>query len=226
MLFRDNFQNAETWQTLVDFNELDKLLGKRDRLSLKDITLENIHPHEGEKAPNYEVLIRRDPKWGIIITAFLSKPTLEEGYFVYKAVELVEKRPDKSLISIIRLQNKCQNYWHLTGLIEKSIYNEYKEDIVLVGDIKVTRDGGYEMVDLIARDDEDGTNRNVYENPKYNLHCSLDDDNLWKIPGISKLMDYINSHELYNMIVEFIVYDCKVGVRKENVVIVELRSNY
>lgn len=105
-------------------------------------------------------------------------------------------------------------------------YNEYKEDIVLVGDIKVTRDGGYEMVDLIARDDEDGTNRNVYENPKYNLHCSLDDDNLWKIPGISKLMDYINSHELYNMIVEFIVYDCKVGVRKENVVIVELRSNY
>lgn len=130
LLFRDNFQNAETWQTLVDFNELDKLLGKRDRLSLKDITLENIHPHEGEKAPNYEVLIRRDPKWGIIITAFLSEPTLEEGYFVYKAVELVEKRPDKSLISIIRLQNKCQNYWHLTGLIEKSIYNEYKEGCI------------------------------------------------------------------------------------------------
>lgn len=105
-------------------------------------------------------------------------------------------------------------------------YNEYKEDIVLVGDIKVTRDGFRESVDLIARDDEEGTNRNVYDNPKYNLHTSLDDDKIWNIPGFSKLMSYISDHELYNMIVEFIVYDCKVGVNKENVVISEIRTDY
>ena len=105
-------------------------------------------------------------------------------------------------------------------------YNEFKENIVLVGDIKVTRDGVRESVDLIARDDEEGTNRNVYDNPKYNLHTSLDDDKVWKIPGFSKLMSYISEHELYNMIIEFIVYDCKVGINKENVVIAEIRTDY
>lgn len=105
-------------------------------------------------------------------------------------------------------------------------YNEYKEDIVLVGDVKVTRDGFREAIDLIARDDEEGTNRNVYDNPKYNIHTSLDDDKVWRIPGFSKLMAYISEHELYNMIIEFIVYDCKVGINKENVVIVEIRTDY
>lgn len=105
-------------------------------------------------------------------------------------------------------------------------YNPYKEDIVLVGDVKVTKDGFQDMIDLIARDDEEGTNRNVYENPKYNLHTTLDDEKLWEIPGFTKLMDYISTHELYNMIVEFIIYDCKLGVKKENVVIVEIRTDY
>ena len=130
LLFRDSFQAAETWQTLIDFKQLDSLLGKQDRVVLKDITLENLHPHKGEIAPIYEVLIRRDPKWGIILTAFLSKPSLEDGYFVYKGVELVEKRPNKSLITIIRMQNKCHDYWHLTHIIEQSINNEYKDGLV------------------------------------------------------------------------------------------------
>ena len=104
--------------------------------------------------------------------------------------------------------------------------NPYKEDIVLLGDICVKRDGSSEMVDITARDDEEATHRNVYENPKYNLHASLEDDRPWKLPGFSKLMRYISEHELYNIIVEFVVYACKVGVHKENVAIIEVRTTY
>lgn len=104
-------------------------------------------------------------------------------------------------------------------------YNEYKEDIVLVGDIKVTR-GFVDVVDLSARSDSEATQRNIYENPQYNMHCSLDDEKLWKVPGIAKIMSYISEHELYNLVVEFIVYDCKLGTNKENVIINELRSAY
>ena len=104
-------------------------------------------------------------------------------------------------------------------------YNEFKDDIILVGDIKVTR-GIVDIVDLSARTDSDATQRNIYENPQYNLHCSLEEEKLWKIPGISKILSYIADHELYNIIVEFIVYDCKLGVYKENIIINELRSNY
>ena len=105
-------------------------------------------------------------------------------------------------------------------------FRPYKEDIVLLGDIIVKREGGTEMVDITARDDEEATHRNIYENPKYNLHASLEDDRLWKLPGFSKLMRYISDHELYNVIIEFSVYDCKLGINKENVVISELRTVY
>ena len=39
-------------------------------------------------------------------------------------------------------------------------------------------------------------------------------------------MRYISDHELYDVIVEFQVYDIKLGINKENVVITELRTGY
>ena len=105
-------------------------------------------------------------------------------------------------------------------------YNEYKEDIVLVGDIIVHKNGGNESLDLTARTDTEATHRNIYENPEYNLHASIEEDRVWKIPGFSKIMRYISDHELYNVIIEFSVYDCRIGVNKENVVISELRTGY
>lgn len=105
-------------------------------------------------------------------------------------------------------------------------YNPYKENIVLVGDIKVHKGYDGESVDLTARTDTEATHRNIYENPQYNLHASLDDDKVWKIPGFSKIMRYIIDHELYDVIVEFAVYDCKLGINNENVVVTELRTSY
>ncbi len=105
-------------------------------------------------------------------------------------------------------------------------YRPYKEDIILVGDIKVHRGLGADTVDLTARTDSEATQRNIYENPEYNLHTSIEDNKLWDIPGFSKIMRYISDHELYDVIVEFSVYDCKIGINKENVVISELRTGY
>lgn len=105
-------------------------------------------------------------------------------------------------------------------------YNEYKDDIVLVGDIIIHKDLYSQTVDITARDDVEATHRNIYDNPKYNLHTSIEDDKLWRIPGISKIMRYISDNELYNVIIEFSVYDCKIGIKKDNVVISELRTGY
>lgn len=104
--------------------------------------------------------------------------------------------------------------------------NEYNEDVVLVGDIKVKREYGCDTVDITARSDAQATHRNIYENPEYNMHTNLEDDRLWKIPGFSKVMAYITEHELYNLVVEFTLYDCPVGVNKEKIAIFELRSEY
>ena len=103
-------------------------------------------------------------------------------------------------------------------------YRPYKEDIVLVGDIKISK--GLGTVDITARIDSEATSRNIYEKPDYNMHASLDEDRVWKIPGFDKIARYISEHELYDVIVEFGVYSCKLGVKKENVVISEIRTGF
>ena len=147
----------------------------------------------------------------------------------YKAKEFVLRNTDKAdgdffFVSSFEEAKKLLHNFDKSLTVGVS-YNQYKSHIVLVGDVKVSK-SYIEMVDLVARDDEDGTNRNVYENPKYNLHVSLDDEKIWGIPGFSKLMDYISNHELYDLIIEFIVYDKKVGIKKDYVVICEIRSSY
>lgn len=116
------------------------------------------------------------------------------------------------------------NYYDLVTIVVS--WNEYKEDIVLLGDIKVKKGYSSDEVDITARTDINATHRNIYENPKYNLHTNLEDDRLWNIPGFSKLIKYIVDHDLYDLVIEFIVYDCPVGIKKEKIVIAELRSEY
>jgi len=151
----------------------------------------------------------------------------------------IEKYPAKEYI--LRSANKAKGEFYFVNnfqeakeklsLFDKEVtigvsYNEYKEDIVLVGDIIVHRNGGIETLDLTARTDTEATHRNIYEKPEYNLHASLEEDIVWRIPGFSKIMRYISDHELYNVIIEFSVYDCRIGINKENVVISELRTGY
>lgn len=105
-------------------------------------------------------------------------------------------------------------------------FRPYKEDIVLLGDVCVSRKASGDEIDITATTQTDGTHRGVYENPEFNIHASLDEDRVWKIPGFSKIMRYISDHELYDVIIEFAVYDIKVGIKKENVLISELRTSY
>lgn len=105
-------------------------------------------------------------------------------------------------------------------------FNNLKEDLVLLGDITVKKGFDSDIVDITARSDKEATHRNIYEKPEFNFHTNLNDDKLWNIPGFSKLIKYITDHELYDVIVEFIVFDCPVGNKKEKVAICELRSEF
>ena len=168
------------------------------------------------------------------------------NYFPLDAFEVEDKEGVKNFMEkypakeyVLRSVNKAKGEFYFVENFQQALeklplfdrevtiavsYNEYKEDIVLVGDVIVH--SGNHTIDLTARTDTDATHRNIYENPKYNLHTSLEDDKIWDIPGFSKIMRYISDHELYDVIIEFSVYDCRIGVNKENVVISELRTGY
>ncbi len=148
----------------------------------------------------------------------------------YPSQEYVMRSPNKTNANFFYVKDfedikEHLKYFSNEVTIDVS-YRPYKDFIILVGDIKVHKGYGADIVDLTARTDSEATQRNIYENPKYNLHTNLDDDKLWDIPGFSKIIKYITEHELYDVIVEFSVYDCKIGINKENVVISELRTAY
>lgn len=105
-------------------------------------------------------------------------------------------------------------------------YNPYKNNLVLVGDIKIERTDGKVKVSLTARADKNATHRNIYEKPKYNFYCDIEDDLLWNIKGCDKILKYVVDHELLGSIVEFAVYNVKLGINNEDVVISEIRTNY
>lgn len=59
-------------------------------------------------------------------------------------------------------------------------------------------------------------------------HWTLNPNDLIKkkysIAGLNKVIDYICCHELFNVIVEFSMYDVPVGVNQENLIIWEIRN--
>ncbi len=95
-------------------------------------------------------------------------------------------------------------------------------DRVLLGDIYVKDN----FVTLSASTSKDANHRNIYDRPEISLSTELFDDKLWDVPGFEKLIDYINTHNLYGIVVEFAIFRNKVGTMHDNVVIIELRSDY
>ena len=146
------------------------------------------------------------------------------------APEYVLRDPEKAsgkfffVKSLEECKAKLENYESKVTICVS--YNGYKDDLVLLGDIIVKNEFGNDVVDITARSDRDATHRNVYEKPEFNYHTNLEDERLWNIPGFTKLMRYISEHELYDVIVEFAVFDCPVGNKREQVAVCELRSEY
>ena len=93
---------------------------------------------------------------------------------------------------------------------------------VLLGDIMISNN----RVIIGARNDAASHHRNIYENPCINLDTEWDDKRLWRVDGVEKVFNYLLSKNILDVVVEFVVYDKKVGVNQDNVLIVELRSKY
>lgn len=96
------------------------------------------------------------------------------------------------------------------------------DNIVLLGEVYLTK----ESVIIVGGNDKDIHHRNVYEKATINKSTTLNDKSIWKVEGVEEIITYLITHNLYDVIVEYVVYDKPVGVNKEKVLIVELRSNY
>lgn len=100
----------------------------------------------------------------------------------------------------------------------------FKNSQILTGDIQVFQDG---RIYAILSCDPEASVRDAYARPDFNISTDIfDDKTLCKIPGFDFLLNYIFEHNLFDVIIEFSLFNTNVGVKKEKIVIFELRTNY
>lgn len=143
------------------------------------------------------------------------------------------------LYFFIRDMEKSQGLWFLVNedaIMDKLDHYSGKFSIAvagfnygqpcLVGDVYLSLDLNTLLFAL--SDNPEDTPRSARNEPKWYKNTSyfeferyIDD-----IPFFDNIIDYIFLHALFDVYVEFAVYDREVGINHEKVVIFELRTNY
>jgi len=99
----------------------------------------------------------------------------------------------------------------------------YVDNQLLVGEIEFLSNG---EVFAILSLDPTASVRDAINNPDFNLKTNIFDKRLSSIPHFDFIYKYISDNDLYNIIVEFALFDKDVGINKEKIIIYELRTNY
>lgn len=99
----------------------------------------------------------------------------------------------------------------------------YVENQLLVGEIEILSNG---EVYATLSVDPTASVRDALRNPTFNLKTDIFDKKLNRIPHFDFIYEYIITHNLQNVIVEFALFDKEVGIRKERIIVYELRTHY
>lgn len=74
---------------------------------------------------------------------------------------------------------------------------------------------------------KDASVRDARENPSLNLKTDIfDKTNLERIPHFDYIYNYIVTNHLEDVIIEFALFDKEVGIKRERIIIYELRTEY
>lgn len=99
----------------------------------------------------------------------------------------------------------------------------YVDNQLLVGEIEFLSNG---EVYAILSVDPTASVRDALSNPTFNLKTNIFDKQLNKIPHFDYVYQYISNNNLYDVIVEFALFNKDVGIKKEKVIVYELRTHY
>lgn len=99
----------------------------------------------------------------------------------------------------------------------------YVDNQLLVGEIEFMSNG---EVYAILSIDPTASVRDALANPTFNLKTDIFDNKLNKIPHFDYIYQYISNNNLYDVIVEFALFDKEVGIKHEKVIVYELRTHY
>ena len=101
--------------------------------------------------------------------------------------------------------------------------SNYADNQLLVGEIELLSNGEvYSSLSL----DPSASVRDAVSKPDFNIRTNIFDKELDNIPHFDYIYKYISDNNLYDIIVEFSLFDIEVGIKKERIIVYELRTNY
>lgn len=106
--------------------------------------------------------------------------------------------------------------------INVSSYN-YTSNLILIGDIRI---GSKNEVWFIGTTNPNFTGKMAEKYPEFNYSTDIFDKRLDKIPDFDLIYDYIVSHNLLDVIVEFAIYNKPVGIQKQQIIVFEIRTEF
>lgn len=107
--------------------------------------------------------------------------------------------------------------------INVSSFN-YAEKQLLVGEIEILSDN---QVYATLSVNPEASVRTALEEPDFNVKTTLFDKRvLNKIPYFDVIYGYIVDNGLKDMIVEFALFNCDVGIKSEKIIVYEVRTDY
>lgn len=110
--------------------------------------------------------------------------------------------------------------YNILGL-DVASYN-YLNNKILLGEILIT---SKMEITLSGSFNKESNHRNFCE-PNIFLKSDIFDKKIKYIKGLKEIINYVFKYSLFDIIVEFCVYDIPLGICKENVVIFEVRTDY
>lgn len=113
--------------------------------------------------------------------------------------------------------NKSAEY--LGKIIVAVSINNYKNK-VLLGAIEISSD----TVRICATTNKTLDHRTMYIDAEFNMATTVTDKRLSAIPEIDFLFSYLYKNNLFDITVEFTIYDRPVGTNNERIIINELRN--
>ena len=123
------------------------------------------------------------------------------------------------MITSLMIKSKIK----VTGEGKQFTIGEVETSNELVGEIEILSNGEvYATLSI----DKTASVRDALRYPIFNLKTNIFDKKLNEIPYFDFIYQYIINHNLQNVIVEFAIFDIKVGIKKENIIIYELRTHY
>lgn len=100
-------------------------------------------------------------------------------------------------------------------------FRNYEKNHICVGEMNIHGDTiDYFLSNSVC------SPRELLKNPDHSGVTDIFDKKLHYIKGLQEAIDYAFEHELFDVIIEFWVFNIPVGIKNEKVVIRELRSDY